>query len=249
MCVDILQPKPGEIVLNPACGSGGFLIAALQSVEQAQGIQAVGFDFDVKAFRVAHIMSFAAGNGHITLSRRNSLDAMGKDLDDDASFESSFGSISEFKANVILTNPPFGGNVTDPGVLRQYECRDRKHRAKMPRELLFIERCVQLLKPGGRAAIVVPQGILANASLDFFREWLAKECEILGVVGLHPFAFLPHTGVKTGVLLLSRQRRNDAVSRSRIFFALSEKPGKDSSGRFEATDGAASYRRKDDLHS
>lgn len=248
MCVDILRPRAGEIVLDPACGSGGFLISALQSTAHAfnEKIRAVGFDFDVKAFRVARIMAIAAGNGDIVLSRRNSLDPAGKDLDDDTSFEKAFGPLDEFAADVILTNPPFGGDVTDTAVLRHYRCKDAKHKTKMPRELLFVERCVQLLKPGGRAAIVVPQGILANASLDFFREWLRERCEILGAVSLHPFAFLPHTGVKTCVLFLSRLG-SDTTQRSQVFFAISSRPGKDSAGRFEAGDGAASYGRRDDL--
>jgi type I restriction enzyme M protein len=248
MCVDILQPRAGEIVLDPACGSGGFLIGAIQSVQRAHGesIRAVGFDFDVKAFRVARIMAIAAGNGNIVLSRRNSLDPTAEDLDEGNSFDSAFGCIRDFAADVILTNPPFGGDVTDPAVLRHYKCRDSKHRTKMPREILFIERCVQLLKPGGRAAIVVPQGILANASLDFFREWLRKHCEILGTVSLHPYAFLPHTGVKTCVLFLGHLG-NDGSERSNVFFAINTKPGKDSAGRFEAVDGASSYGHSDDL--
>lgn len=248
MCVDILRPRAGEIVLDPACGSGGFLISALQCVERRyrERISAVGFDFDVKAFRVARIMAIAAGSGSITLSRRNSLDPLGKDLDGDSSFDEAFGGIRDFSADVILTNPPFGGDVTDMAMLRHYHGKDAKHRAKMPRELLFVERCVQLLRPGGRAAIVVPQGILSNASLDFFREWLRERCEILGAVSLHPHAFLPHTSVKTSVLFLSRLETGSS-QRPNVFFAMSSRPGKDSAGRFEKVDGAATYGRGDDL--
>lgn len=248
MCVDILHPRPHEIVLDPACGSGGFLIGALRHANQAQGesARAVGFDFDVKAFRVARVMAIAAGNGSIVLSRRNSLDPMGDDLDGDQSFARAFGGNREFAADIILTNPPFGGDVTDAALLRHYECKDGNHRTKMPRELLFVERCVQLLKPGGRAAIVVPQGILANASLGFFRTWLRRRCEILGVISLHPYAFLPHTSVKTCVLVLSRLCAH-GHQRSHVFFARSVIPGKDSTGRFEAVDGASSYGRHDDL--
>jgi type I restriction enzyme M protein len=248
MCVDVVRPRADEIVLDPACGSGGFLISALQCVQRMHGerIRAVGFDFDVKAFRVARIMAIAAGNGNIVLSRRNSLDPIGIDLDGDRSFDEEFGGIKEFAADVILTNPPFGGDITDSAVLKHYHCKDAKHKSKMPRELLFVERCVQLLRPGGRAAIVVPQGILSNASLDFFREWLRVRCEIHGAVSLHPFAFLPHTGVKTCVLFLSRLDTGN-TRRSSVFFATSSRPGKDSTGRFEEADGAASYGRFDDL--
>ena len=87
---------------------------------------------------------------------------------------------------------------------------------------------------------------LSNASLDFFREWLRERCEILGAVSLHPYAFLPHTGVKTCVLFLARLDTGQN-RRSRVFFAISTRPGKDSAGRFEEVDGAATYGRGDDL--
>ena len=254
MAVDVLEPKAGELVIDPACGSGGFLVAALRRALEGKNDslpRLVGFDFDVKAFRVARMMAAVAGNGVMTLSRRNSLDPEGSDLDGSTEFDRRYKKAADGFCDLVLTNPPFGGDVSSFEMLSKYECcRDNKGRAakKMSREILFIERCVQLLKPGGRAAIVVPQGIVANGSTTFVRTWLLGACKLLGVVGLHPFAFLPHTSVKTSVIFIEKRRpgekqRND----SPVFFAVSKRPGKDSAGRFLSGDGTTCYGNGDDL--
>jgi type I restriction enzyme M protein len=70
--------------------------------------------------------------------------------------------------------------------------------------VLFIERILKMLKPGGRAAIVLPQGKFNNSSLAFIREWILKKARLLAVVGLHPNTFKPHTGTKTSVLFVKK---------------------------------------------
>jgi len=250
LAVDVLNPIANEIVLDPACGSAGFLISALKSADDVgEHPQLYGIDFDVKAFRLAQIMAEVAAGGCITLSRRNSLDPQGRDLDGDQPSGLEGFCPSSF-SDVILTNPPFGGDVTDLQILPSYQCffksRGGKNAGKVPRELLFVERCVQLLKAGGRAAIVVPQGIVANASTAYFRQMLLSECTLLGVVGLHPYAFMPHTGVKTSVIFLEKAA---SPPDHRVFFAVSRKPGKDSSGAYLTGDGTMCYGNGDDLRS
>ena len=70
--------------------------------------------------------------------------------------------------------------------------------------MLFLERILKMLKPGGRAAIVLPQGKFNNSSLAFIREWILKKARLLAVVGLHPNTFKPHTGTKTSVLFVQK---------------------------------------------
>ncbi len=102
----------------------------------------------------------------------------------------------------------------------------------MSREHLFLERAVQLLRPQGRLAIVVPQGLLANPSASYLRTWLFRKCRILGVIGLHPFAFLPYTSVKTALLFAVKLTNNEVPPRDYpIFFATSRDCGKDSRGK------------------
>jgi type I restriction enzyme M protein len=112
-----------------------------------------------------------------------------------------------------------------------------KRQTTVGRDLLFIERNLGFLKPGGRMAIVLPQGHFNNASDKGLREYIAEKCRILAVVGLHGNVFKPHTGTKTSVLFV--QKWNDdakagplcpRVKDYPIFFATMKEPSKDNSG-------------------
>ena len=115
------------------------------------------------------------------------------------------------EAKKKIANPPFAGEMKDRKMLARYElARPALKRAgddKQPkdeRDVLFIERILKMLKPGGRPAIVLPQGKFNNSSLAFIREWILKKARLLAVVGLHPNTFKPHTGTKTSVLFLQK---------------------------------------------
>jgi len=100
------------------------------------------------------------------------------------------------------------------------------------RDILFIERNLDFLKPGGRMAIVLPQGRLNNSSDKYIREYIADRCRILAVVGLHGNVFKPHTGTKTSVLFVQKWDENlcPKVNDYPIFFATMQEPSKDNSG-------------------
>ena len=131
----------------------------------------------------------------------------------------------ELKFDVILANPPFAGEMKDRKMLVHYDlARPALKRAgndkapKEERDVLFIERILKMLRPGGRAAIVLPQGKFNNSSLAFIREWILKKARLLAVVGLHPNTFKPHTGTKTSVLFIqkyTKQQLSDPHSASR----------------------------------
>lgn len=116
----------------------------------------------------------------------------------------------ELKFDVILANPPFAGEMKDKKMLAHYDLarpalkRAKNKAAKEERDVLFIERIIKFLKPGGRAAIVLPQGKFNNSSLAFIREWILRKARLLAVVGLHPNTFKPHTGTKTSVLFVQK---------------------------------------------
>ena len=99
--------------------------------------------------------------------------------------------------------------------------------------MLFIEKCIRLVKPGGRIAIVLPQGNLNNPTSEFLRNFIFDHCRLLGCVGLQENTFRPITPTKTSVVLLQKWRsekeKNDDYN---IFMADSEKPGKDNSGNY-----------------
>ena len=107
-----------------------------------------------------------------------------------------------------------------------------KWQNKVGRDVLFIERNLNFLKPGGRMAIVLPQGRFNNSSDKYIRDFIAERCRILAVVGLHGNVFKPHTGTKTSVLFV--QKWDDELCPKKedypIFFATMQKPSKDNSG-------------------
>jgi type I restriction enzyme M protein len=126
------------------------------------------------------------------------------------------------RIDLLFTNPPFGSKIPidDPSILEMYDLGhswtyksesdewikgDNTQRSQPP-EILFIERCVRLLKPGtGRMAIVLPDGILGSPGLGYVREWILRHTRILASIDLHPDTFQPHVSVQTSVLILQRK--------------------------------------------
>src|SRR5262249_11834792 len=128
--------------------------------------------------------------------------------------------------DVLLTNPPFAGEVRERCLLNAYEVS--RGRVRVERDVLFLERCVELLRPGGRMAIVLPHNKLAMAAWGHVREWLLRKVRVLAVVGLGRNTFLPHTHQKASILFAQKgAARKDAP----IFFAVSERDGKDTRGQ------------------
>ena len=154
--------------------------------------------------------------------------------------------------SVIATNPPFSGQkaesqISDPTILGAFEfghtvkrdangnygfgTKDDEILPHQAPELLFLERCVKWLKPGGRMGIVLPKGFLDNASYAAYRQWLLSHCELNGVVTLHKDTFQPDTGVRTCVLFLSKPKEYETVrAEYPIFMAISQRIGQDSKG-------------------
>lgn len=127
--------------------------------------------------------------------------------------------------DMVLTNPPFGsrGKIDDPALLKEYELAfrwaqggersslQRGQIAPRPPEVLFIEQCIHFLKPGGYLAIVLPEGILQNATALPVRRWLRSKAELVAVVSIPQEAFVPYgTGVKTSLVIA--QKHPSAVS-------------------------------------
>lgn len=141
---------------------------------------------------------------------------------------------SHFNFDIVMANPPFAGDISNENLYKSYELGKNK----ISRDILFIERNLNMLKPGGRMAIVLPQGRFNNSSDKYIREFIAKHARILAVVGLHQNVFKPHTGTKTSVLFLQKWGGLDSKGRElcpfkenyNIFFATMNEPSKDNSG-------------------
>ena len=120
--------------------------------------------------------------------------------------------------------------MRDPSVLERYD-NGRGH-SRMERDVLFLERCVQLLRPGGRIAIVLPHNKLGANRWADLRRWLLARLRVHGVVGLPRDTFQPHTGQKTCILLASRRQAPlPLIPDEPILFQIAEKGGKDRRGR------------------
>ncbi|WP_367210062.1 N-6 DNA methylase [Sphingobacterium sp. R2] len=212
-------------------------------------------DFDERAVRVARTLNLIAGDGQTNVLHMNTLDWERWDentKDEDwidtyndgwkrlKSLRTNKNSNQDFEFDILMANPPFAGDIKESRILAKYELgkkADGKYQTKVGRDILFIERNLDFLKPGGRMAIVLPQGRFNNSSDKQIREYISERGRILGVVGLHGNVFKPHTGTKTSVLLV--QKWNDdpkvgplcpKVEDYPIFFATMQEPSKDNSG-------------------
>lgn len=260
MCVKMLNPKENEFVIDPACGSGGFLLHAMYHIWEKLHTESAkreyanryifGIDFDDNMRRISQALMLIAGDGKHHIFKRNSLDArdwQGTQAEearvelkrllassDEVDGQENEKTYRHLNFDLLLTNPPFAGeNRNDPGLLRQYELakKDGKLRGNVERHILFIERSLDAVKPGGRIAIVLPQGVLNNTNMQYIREWLFDKARILAVIGLHVNTFKPHTGTKTSVLFLQKWE-DEPLKDYPIFMAVSKKSGKDNSGEY-----------------
>ncbi|HEY0924181.1 methylation-associated defense system DNA methyltransferase MAD2 [Rheinheimera pacifica] len=285
LIVEMMAPQPHEKVLDPSCGTGGFLeqtlsyinkqlheeekvklgaetteefISIQQQIKKFAENNLFGCDFDPFLCRASQMNVVMASNAMANIYHMNSLeypyghlkgvepakktipvgDSSGKD-----------GSI-----DVILTNPPFGSDipVTDKQILEQFDLAyiwertdnggfrktNRRKDAVSP-EILFIERCVQWLKQGGRMGIVLPDGILGNPGDEYIRWWLMQECWVLGCVDLPVESFIVEANVNilTSLLFLKKktEREKDAIAiggepEYPVFMAVAEKVGFDRRG-------------------
>ncbi|MEP7288173.1 MAG: N-6 DNA methylase [Chloroflexota bacterium] len=271
MSVKMLNPKADEYMIDTAAGSCGFTVHTIFHVwggeMTAQGPSRVqaeyasemvyGLDFDNRSVKIAKALNLIAGDGKTNVYRVNTLDPRTWDdaahvglrhrlhrfPNDRIEDERNQTNFRYFDFDLIMTNPPFAGDIADTRILHQYEiarkANGRGWETKLGRDILFIERNLEFLKPGGRMAIVLPQGRFNNISDERFRRFIAEHCRILAVVGLNVNTFKPHTGTKTSVLFLQKWNDDPAAGilcpradDYPIFFATSQSSGKDNSGEY-----------------
>ncbi|MEM9460667.1 MAG: N-6 DNA methylase [Myxococcota bacterium] len=279
LMVRMLDPQPHERVIDPACGTGGFLVSVLEhlgasmrgaaavptSDEAAAGRSGAvsslrafaernlfGADFDPFLVRAAQMNVLMASNGRARVLNINSLEFPAGELSGvaDARDHAPLGSM-----DVVVTNPPFGSSIpiTDPKILSRYELAHvftrgdhggfentgRRH-ARVAPEVLFIERCLHWLRPGGRAGLVLPDGILGNPGDEWIRWWILRHFWVLASVDLpvEAFVFEANINILTSLLLL-RKKTPEQLDAAReghgtdypVFMAVAEKIGHDRRGR------------------
>ncbi len=232
-CVRLADPQPDEHVLDPACGSGGFLIHAMRHVQQNNpGLDPAawsanhlhGVDWDERATRVARALLLVAGGSCDGVHRLDALARSASRLS-----EPVFAGLPAEGADVLLTNPPFAGEVSDPELLGRYQLGQRGGRAE--RDVLFIERCVELLRPGGRLVMVLPHNKVGGRRFADVRRWLLERVRVVAAIALPQAVFMPHTSQRTTVLFgIKRAASTTPPVEEVISFVISERAGKDSRG-------------------
>ena len=277
--VKMLDPDQHTRILDPACGSGGFLVMALDYVrrkitrsvypdvddlhlEEKANTPEIndlvreyaenyifGFDFDPDLKKAARMNMVMAGDGHANIFNINSLDypqgskpdvplvgakvkqSIEVGYDKDFAFDKNYAHDNAFgKFDMIFTNPPFGSNVEVDA-----EISNRFILPGNAPEVLFIEQCYNFLKPGGKMAIVLPDGILGNPNQVETRKWILKHFKLLASIDLPVEAFLPQVGVQASLLFLQKKTSQEQLMPYEkddydVFMAIVEKVGKDRRG-------------------
>ncbi|MBT7161604.1 MAG: restriction endonuclease subunit M, partial [Victivallales bacterium] len=221
LMVAMLDPQPEDRIIDPSCGTGGFLVSTISHIleslrarrEQDAETESTGeflsvldelgsfvkdrlfgADFDQFLVRASQMNVVMASNTLANLFHMNSLEFPNGSLDGvgPAGSKARLGTM-----DMVLTNPPFGSDIpiTDRNILKHFELariwkpigggafRDTgREQGSVSPEILFIERCVQWLKPGGRMGIVLPDGILGNPGDAYIRAWILRHCYVLASV-------------------------------------------------------------------
>jgi type I restriction enzyme M protein len=304
MSVAMLRPKSDERVLDPACGTGGFLVTAMlsamnelqesfseslnrgvdrwQSVElqafeqrlsEAVATNYFGMDITPELVKASKMNMVMNNDGSANVMHADSLlppymwpiefrrelslalNRGAREDDPEVSPNSLRTSKDISLFDVVVTNPPFGTKIQikDRAILEHYDLghiweRNKESHAGwkitdrlqsgVPPEQLFVERCVQFLRPGGRMAIVLPDSILSSPGLGFIRQWVLSKCRLVASIDLHVDTFQPMVGVQTSILVLQKLEVPLEYSslasgdlEGEVFMAMVEKVGHDKRGQ------------------
>jgi type I restriction enzyme M protein len=279
MTVKMLDPKPGDRIYDPACGTGGFIVIAFNYISEKlrqkhksnwknknkpteeeekalfdeiheSGYNIFGTDFNHNLVKAAQMNMIMNNDGRGGLFAVNGL----KDPSDwpkEVSQKIQLGSM-----DFVMANPPFGSKIKIDSreILERYDLahgwsktedgkwqQEANLKNALEPEVLFIERCIKLVKPGtGKCGIVLPDSILSNPGYAYVRYWILQNCQILASVDLPVETFLPRTGTQTSVLILRRKSDQEKLMESMsgematydIFMANVKKVGKDRRGEF-----------------
>ena len=227
--VEMLDPKPMERIADPACGTGGFLVAAMHYLQEkytTPGLEyededgntiypgdrleeyrdhiqtelLTGFDFDATMLRIA-AMNLLLHN--IEAPRIHNMDTLSN------RFPETFPQESADCFDVILANPPFKGNLdyddVHPSLLKQIKTKKT--------ELLFVALILKMLKTGGRSATIVPDGVLFGSSKAHqkLRKMLVDDNQLEAVISLPSGVFKPYAGVSTAIIVFTKGGATDQV--------------------------------------
>jgi len=227
--VEVIDPRPEEIVGDPACGTAGFLISAMEYLmekytstkgifeddegnkhytgdklvpymDHIQKNMFKGFDFDVTMLRIAAMNLLLHGINAPDIHYQDTLSN---------SFSDKYPEFANEHFNVILANPPFKGSLDYEDVHSSLLSKVKTKKT----ELLFVTLILRMLKMGGRSATIVPDGVLFGASKAHLalRKTLVDENQLEAIISLPSGVFKPYAGVSTGIIVFTKGGRTDNV--------------------------------------
>lgn len=256
---EALEPNYQDIILDPAGGSGGFLTGAMRYVRKKILLSEATkiakqrqldkhrtnlfmVEISKRLVKIAKTAMILNGDGHTGMTQGDSLGLV-HNLNERVIARCGLG-----KPTIILTNPPFAGvgdgRITDPHILDsfstgirwstrsgEYYSTGERNSEGVPPEMLFFERCLQWIAPGGKIGIVMPKSFLDTQTYYPARRLMLESCKLLAVINNHQNTFQPHTGVRTCLLIIERFKENETpIEQYPIFMAISKKIGQDSEG-------------------
>ena len=253
--VNYFDPEIDSKILDPACGHGGFLLETKEliwlKIELKYKNQEViirnkkvefisnlyGIDKDLFLTKICKLYLEILSGGRSNVFCEDSLNPY--------SYRSQIKSLIKNQTfDYILTNPPFGVKIPidDTKVLINYELghvwknvsdnkwkKQKRLVKKQPPQVLFIERCIQLLKDGGKLGMVLPEGIFGNPSDRYIWEYLKSNGKILGIISLDQNSFQPYTCNKASILFF--QKLKEVPSDYKIDFVIVDNVGHDKDGK------------------
>ena len=191
LIVKLVDPKAGETICDPACGSGGFLISSLNHIsDEYNQSEFTGLDNDLNMVKIAALNLYARGVQKSNIAHHNTITTP------------FAGEYAKKKFSVILANPPFSGKV-QPDSIQDDLCSSFKTRST---ELLFLKWIIDHLEEGGRAGVIVPNGVLFGSSNAHktLRKILIEDQKLDGVISMPSGVFKPYAGVSTAILFLTK---------------------------------------------
>ncbi len=210
-------------VCDPACGTGGFLVRALAMLrDRGLGAHLVGMEVDERLAR--------ATRANLVLCAAD--DAKVRHLPGSGSLAQGAVELSGGDFDVVITNPPFGSDTTDRATLDDFVLG--RGRASRRRGVLFVERCLDLLRPGGVACMVVDESITSGRAQADVRTLILERAAMLAVVALPETAFMPYASVRTSILLF--ERKSGPGKGPETFFARAGQVGRRPSGESHPED-------------
>lgn len=256
--VGMLDPTHDDIILDPAGGSGGFLTGVMRYVRRkilSSNITKIAkqrqldrhrnrlfmVEISKRLVKIAKTAMILNGDGHTGMTQGDSLGSL-ESLNERVRTLAGLG-----KPTIIVTNPPFAGigegRISDKKILDGFSCglkwtmREGKYQASselhdgVPPEMLFFERCLQWVAPGGKVGIVMPKSFLDTQTYFPVRQLLFRDAKLLAVVNCHKNTFQPHTGVRTCLVFFQKKRPDETLPENYpIFMAINKKIGQDSEG-------------------